>query len=104
MAVQAKSIADACAQAKEASRVLATLDAATKDAALRAVAHELESRVDEIVEANAGDLEEGRAAGLSDALLDRLTLNEERVQGMADGVRMIVELPDPVGEILGVPA
>jgi glutamate-5-semialdehyde dehydrogenase len=100
MAVQAKTVAEACAQAKEASRVLATLDAATKDGALRAVAHELESRVDEIVEANAGDLEEGRAAGLTDALLDRLTLTEERVRGMADGVRMIVELPDPVGEEL----
>jgi glutamate-5-semialdehyde dehydrogenase len=100
MAVQARTIADTCAHAKEASRVLATLDGATKDAALRAVAHELESRVDEIVEANAGDLEEGRAAGLNDALLDRLALNEERVRGMADGVRMIVELPDPVGEEL----
>ena len=100
MAVQARTIAEACAQAKEASRVLATLDAPTKDAALRAVAHELESRVDEIVEANAGDLEEGRAAGLTDALLDRLALNEERVRGMAAGVRMIVELPDPIGEEL----
>ncbi|MGH2978925.1 MAG: glutamate-5-semialdehyde dehydrogenase [Solirubrobacterales bacterium] len=100
MAVQARTVADACAQAKEASRVLATLDAATKDGALRAVAHELESRVDEIVEANAGDLEDGRAAGLSDALLDRLALNEERVRAMAAGVRMIVELPDPIGEEL----
>jgi glutamate-5-semialdehyde dehydrogenase len=100
MAVRATTVEDACAQAKEASRVLATLDGATKDAALRAVAHELESRVDEIVEANAGDLEEGRAAGLSDALLDRLALDEERVRGMADGVRMIVELPDPIGEEL----
>jgi glutamate-5-semialdehyde dehydrogenase len=100
MAVQAKTIGDSCAQAKEASRVLATLDGATKDAALRAVAHELESRIDEIVEANAGDLEEGRAAGLSEALLDRLALNEERVRAMADGVRMIVELPDPIGEEL----
>jgi glutamate-5-semialdehyde dehydrogenase len=100
MAVQAKTVADACAQAKEASRALATLDSATKDAALRAVAHELEARVDEIVEANAGDLDDGRAAGLSDALLDRLALNEERVQAIADGVRTIVELPDPIGEEL----
>jgi glutamate-5-semialdehyde dehydrogenase len=100
MAVQANTVADACAQAKEASRVLATLDTATKDGALRAVAHELEARVDEIVEANAGDLEEGRAAGLTEALLDRLTLDEERVQATAAGVRMIVELPDPIGEEL----
>jgi glutamate-5-semialdehyde dehydrogenase len=100
MAVEARTVADACAQAKEASRVLATLDAPTKDAALRAVAHELEARVDEIVEANAGDLEDGRAAGLSDALLDRLALNEERIRAMAASVRMIVELPDPIGEEL----
>jgi glutamate-5-semialdehyde dehydrogenase len=100
MAVQANTVADACAQAKEASRVLATLDTATKDGALRAVAHELEARVDEIVEANAGDLEEGRAAGLTEALLDRLTLDEERVQATAAGVRMIVELPDQIGEEL----
>src|SRR5688572_15991992 len=100
MAVQAKTVADACAQAKEASRVLATLDTATKDAALRAVAHELEARADEIIEANAGDLEDGRAGGLTEALLDRLTLDADRVQAMAAGVRMIVELPDPIGEEL----
>jgi glutamate-5-semialdehyde dehydrogenase len=100
MAVEARTVADACAQAKDASRVLATLDAAAKDAALRAVAHELEARVDEIIEANAGDLEDGRAAGLTSALLDRLTLNEERIRAMADGVRTIVELPDPIGEEL----
>ena len=100
MAVQAKSVADACAQAKEASRVLATLDTATKDGALRAVAHELEARVDEIIDANAGDLEDGRTGGLTDALLDRLTLDADRVQAMAAGVRTIVELPDPIGEEL----
>jgi glutamate-5-semialdehyde dehydrogenase len=100
MAVGVKTVAEACAQAKEASRVLATVDGATKDAALRAVAHELESRIEEIVEANAGDLEAGRAAGLSGALLDRLALDEARVRAMADGVRTIVELPDPVGEEL----
>jgi len=100
MAVEAKTVADSCAQAKEASRVLATLDSAPKDAALRAVAHELEARVDEIVEANAGDLEDGRASGLTSALLDRLTLDEERIRAMAAGVRTIVELPDPIGEEL----
>jgi glutamate-5-semialdehyde dehydrogenase len=100
MAIEVKSVAEVCAQAKDASRKLATLDRDTKDAALRAVAHELEARVDEILEANAGDLEAGRAAGLTDALLDRLTLNDERVRAMADGVRTIVELDDPVGEEL----
>jgi glutamate-5-semialdehyde dehydrogenase len=100
MAIQVTSVPEACAQAKEASRKLAVLDSATKDAALRAVAHELEARVDEIIEANAGDLEAGRAAGLTDALLDRLALDAERVQAMANGVRTIVELSDPVGEEL----
>ena len=100
MATQVRTVEELCAQAKEASRRLATLDAATKDAALRAIAHELEARVDEILEANAGDLEAGRAAGLTDALIDRLTLDAERVQAMADGVRTIVELDDPVGEEL----
>jgi glutamate-5-semialdehyde dehydrogenase len=100
MATRVRSVEELCAQAKEASRRLATLDAATKDAALRAIAHELEARVDEIIEANAGDLEAGRAAGLSDVLIDRLTLDAERVQAMADGVRTIVELDDPVGEEL----
>ena len=100
MATQVRTVEELCAQAKEASRRLATLDAATKDAALRAIAHELEARVDEILEANAGDLEAGRSAGLSDALIDRLTLDAERVQAMADGVRTIVELDDPIGEEL----
>ena len=100
MAIETRTVAETCAQAKEASHRLATLDSAVKDAALRAVAHDLEARVDEIVEANAQDLAAGRAAGLSDALIDRLTLDAERVRAMADGVRTIVELEDPVGEEL----
>ena len=100
MAIETRTVAETCAQAKEAAYALAMLDSAVKDAALRAIAHDLEARVDEIVEANAGDLEAGRAAGLTDALIDRLTLDAERVQAMADGVRMIVELDDPVGEEL----
>jgi glutamate-5-semialdehyde dehydrogenase len=56
--------------------------------------------VDEILAANALDLEAGREAGLSDALMDRLRLDEARVRGMADGVRAIAALPDPVGEVV----
>ena len=100
MAIETRTVAETCALAKEASRRLAALDSAVKDAALRAIAHDLEERVGEIIAANAGDLEAGRAAGLTDALIDRLTLNEERVKAMADGVRTIVELDDPVGEEL----
>jgi glutamate-5-semialdehyde dehydrogenase len=98
MATRAQSVEDICIQAKQAARRLATLDSATKDAALAAIADALEARVDEILEANAGDLEDGRAAGLDAALLDRLALDPERVRQIAAGVRDIAALPDPVGE------
>jgi glutamate-5-semialdehyde dehydrogenase len=100
MAIGTESVAAVCERAKRASYELATLDTATKDRALEAIATELEARVDEIIEANAGDLEDGRAAGLDAALIDRLTLDRARVKAMADGVRDIVALPDPVGEEL----
>jgi glutamate-5-semialdehyde dehydrogenase len=100
MAVQTRSVADVCAAAKEASRTLARLDSATRDAALEAVAVALEARVDEIVEANALDLKAGEDAQLSSALLDRLALTPERVAAMARGVRQIASLRDPVGEVL----
>src|SRR6476620_5473110 len=100
MAVTAQSVADLCRAAQDASRVLATLDSATKNAALHAVADALEARTPEILEANARDMEAGREGGLSPALLDRLALDETRVAGIASGVRSIAALPDPVGEII----
>jgi glutamate-5-semialdehyde dehydrogenase len=100
MAIGTQSVVEVCERAKQASHGLATLDTATKNAALDAIANALEARVDEILEANAGDLEDGRAAGLDAALIDRLSLDETRVKAMADGVREIVALPDPVGEEL----
>jgi glutamate-5-semialdehyde dehydrogenase len=100
MAVQTRSVAQICADAKEASRTLARLDSATRDAALEAIAASLEARVDEIVEANAVDLKAGEEAQLSPALLDRLKLTPERVAGIARGVREIAALRDPVGEVL----
>ena len=100
MAVQTRSVVEICASAKEASRVLARLDSATRNAALEAIAVALERRVDEIVEANAQDLAAGREADIGDALLDRLKLTPERVAGIARGVRDIAALPDPVGEVL----
>src|SRR3954453_8698233 len=100
MAICTHALAAGGEGAKRASHRLATLDTATKDRALEAIAAELEGRADEIVEANAGDLEDGRAAGLDAALLDRLTLDDDRIRGMAAGVRDIVALPDPVGEEL----
>jgi glutamate-5-semialdehyde dehydrogenase len=100
MAIGTQSVTELCERAKQASHRLATLDTATKDAALEAIARELEARVDEIIEANAGDLDDGRAAGLDAALIDRLALDRARVEAMAAGVRDIVALPDPVGEEL----
>jgi len=100
MAVATQSVTDLCRAAKAASRALAALDSATKDRALLAVADALEARTDEILEANARDLEAGREAGLSAALMDRLALDASRVAAMARGVREIVALPDPVGEVI----
>ena len=100
MAIQTRSVAQICADAKEASRTLGRLDSATRDAALEAIAAALEARVDEIVEANALDLKAGEEAQLSSALMDRLKLTPERVAAIARGVREIAALRDPVGEVL----
>ena len=95
------SVADTCAAAKRASRVLATRDSGVKDAALEAIAVALLDHTPEILEANARDLDSARVRELSLALLDRLALDEQRVADMAAGVRKIASLPDPVGEVIG---
>jgi glutamate-5-semialdehyde dehydrogenase len=100
MAVAETSVAESCAAAKRAARVLATASTESKDAALAATARLLEERSAEILDANAGDLADERAAGLSDALRDRLRLTPERVSGMAEGIRAVAALDDPVGEEL----
>jgi glutamate-5-semialdehyde dehydrogenase len=96
----ASSVAELCLAARDASRALAALPTGTKDAALHAIADALEARTAEILEANARDMQAGRANGLDAALLDRLALDEGRVKAMADGVRAIAALPDPVGEVI----
>jgi glutamate-5-semialdehyde dehydrogenase len=100
MAVTATSVAETCAAAKRAARVLATLPSSSKDGALEAIAAALIERTPEILEANAQDLEAGREAGLTDALMDRLMLDEGRIAAIAAQVRDIVALPDPVGEVV----
>jgi glutamate-5-semialdehyde dehydrogenase len=100
MATTTASVAETCAAAKRASRTLATVGSAVKDAALEAIAAALIDQTPQILEANARDLEAGRESGLSDALLDRLALSERRIADMAAGVRKIVSLPDPVGEVI----
>jgi glutamate-5-semialdehyde dehydrogenase len=100
MAVATQSVTELCLAARAAARELATLDSATKDRALLAVADALERRTGDILEANARDLDAGREAGLSAALMDRLALDDARIAAMARGVRDIVALPDPVGEVM----
>jgi glutamate-5-semialdehyde dehydrogenase len=100
MASTAISIAETCAAAQRASRTLATLGSQVKDDALEAIAQALIENTERILEANARDLEAGQESGLSDALLDRLALDEPRVAEMAAGVRKIAVLPDPVGEVI----
>src|ERR1700745_460731 len=90
------SVTELCRAAKAAARILAGTDSATKDRALLALADALEARTDEILEANARDLEAGRESGLSPALMDRLALDAGRVRGIADGAPAIAGLPDPV--------
>jgi glutamate-5-semialdehyde dehydrogenase len=100
MAVATRTIAESCAAAKRAARTLASAPTASKDAALAATARLLDERVDAVLEANAADLVDERAAGLTEALRDRLTLTAARVAAMAEGVRVVAALDDPVGEEL----
>ena len=85
---------------KRASRALASADSAHKDAVLLRLAVGLEGRAEEILEANAKDITAAEAAGLSSAMIDRLRLDTERLQGVADAVREITNLSDPVGTIV----
>jgi glutamate-5-semialdehyde dehydrogenase len=86
-------------RAKEASRVLARLTTAQKDAALRTLADALERESATVLAANAADLDAARLQGISDALLDRLSLQGGRLAAIAADVRSVAALPDPVGEI-----
>jgi glutamate-5-semialdehyde dehydrogenase len=83
--------------AKAASRRLSTYTTAQKNAALLAIAQELENQMAGIIRQNGLDLADGRANGLTESLLDRLTLNESRIRALAADARRIVDLPDPVG-------
>ena len=100
MAVTTSTVAESCAAAKRAARTLASAPTAAKNAALEATARLLEERAEEILAANEGDLADDRAAGLTEALRDRLTLTTARVTAMAEGVRAVAALADPVGEEL----
>lgn len=86
-------------QARAASREMARAGTSAKNAALLAIADDLEASTSALTEANSKDLKAGKESGLDAALLDRLELNPERIAGMAEGLRQIATLADPVGEI-----
>jgi len=87
-------------RAKEASRQIARLDDTRKSEILYAIADAIEAAAADVVAANADDLERGRTSGLSTSLLDRLTLDGDRVAALAAAVRDVAALPDPVGRVL----
>ena len=86
-------------QARQASRQAAAAETEAKNRALVEAATAIEDQAENLAEENSKDLEAGRAKGLDAALLDRLELTAERIAGMAEGLRQVVSLPDPVGEI-----
>jgi glutamate-5-semialdehyde dehydrogenase len=100
MAVTTRTVLEVCEASRRVAREFASASTTAKDAALEATARLLRERSVEILEANAADLADDRAQGLTQALRDRLTLTEERVAGMADGVRAVAALADPIGEEL----
>ena len=86
-------------RARVAARAISRAETAAKDSALVAMAAEIERQTEALIAANRKDLEAGKAQGLDSAMLDRLELNSQRIKSMAEGLRQIALLPDPVGEI-----
>lgn len=87
-------------RAREAARTLATAGTLIKNKALFAIANALEENIPAILAANQKDLDSGKQAGLTNALLDRLALSPDRIRGMADGVRQVAAADDPIGTVL----
>lgn len=91
-----------CKKAKEVSKKTGTLDTVTKNKTLCAVADALVERAADIIRENKKDLEHGKASGMPEGLLDRLLLNEDRIGQIAEGVRQVAGLEDPIGEVLSM--
>src|SRR3954451_12080723 len=96
----ADEVLDVARRARTAAASLAPMPRAAKDAALLAMADALVDHTGDVLAANRDDVTRGRESGLSEALVDRLSLDEKRVRAMADGLRQVAGLPDPVGEVL----
>ena len=94
------AVLDAARRARGASTKLATATRATKDAVIRAMADALDSRSDEVIAANKGDVDRAVQAGTAPGLVDRLTLTLERLVAIAEALREVADLPDPVGEVV----
>ena len=94
------SLPDLGRRARSAARLLATMPSSAKDAALVLAAEGLTTSADEILSANATDVARSVESGASPTVVDRLRLSEERVAAMADGLRAVAALPDPVGEVV----
>ncbi|MUM34749.1 glutamate-5-semialdehyde dehydrogenase [Mycolicibacterium sp. CBMA 361] len=95
-----QQVHDAARRARVASRTLATLTTEAKNRALHAAADAVLAAADAVLAANAEDIEVARAAGTAEAMIDRLALNPQRLDGIAAGLRQVAGLPDPVGEVL----
>ena len=95
-----QDVHDAARRARIASRALALLPTVAKDHALKAAAEAILANTERILAANAEDLDAARAADTPTAMLDRLALNPQRIDGIAAGLRQVAGLPDPVGEVL----
>jgi len=100
MTIEVSEVGAKGTAAREASRSLARLSTSIKDRALLALARDLLEHESYILSANREDIEAGRAAGLSNAVIDRLFLSHERLEAIADDVRKVSLLPDPVGEMI----
>ena len=95
-----QQVHDAARRARVAARVLASLPTVAKDHALDVAAEAIVAHTDQVLAANREDLDAARAAGTPTAMLDRLALDPQRVDGIAAGLRQVAGLPDPVGEVL----
>ncbi len=87
-------------KAVSAERILGTADTNLKNKALEAMAAALIERTDDIIAANAKDMDSAAKQGMKDSMLDRLRLTPERIEGMADGIRQVAALADPIGEVI----
>lgn len=95
-----KTVRTLAQEARAVKTTIGALSSGEKNQGLLAIADALETHIPEIIAANALDIAHGKEIGLNDGLIDRLTLDEKRIRGMAEGCRQVAALPDPIGELL----